>query len=85
VEEGGQDPVGEGQFGRGAGPGCPLPVAAPPLVAVLFPLGAPWAGQRGGQIVEVVAGQPGQRGVGQRGAVPSGGGLRPWTVSGCRQ
>ena len=62
----------------GAGSGCPLPVAAPPLVAVLFPLGAPWACQRGGQIVQIVAGQPGQGGVGQCGTVPSGGGLRPW-------
>jgi hypothetical protein len=77
VEEGGQDPVGERQPGRGAGSWCPLPVAAAALAAVLFPLRAPWAGQRGGQIVEVLAGQPGQRGVGQRGAVPSAGGLRP--------
>jgi hypothetical protein len=78
VKEGGQDPVGERQFGRGAGSGCPLPVAAAPLVPVLFPLCAPWACQRGGQIVQVVAGQPGQRGVGQCGAVPSGGGLWSW-------
>lgn len=58
----------------GAGSWCALPVAGPPLVQVLLALFAPRAGQRGGQGVEVVAGQPGQGGVGQGGAVPSGGG-----------
>src|ERR1039458_9910699 len=64
-------------LGGGAGSGSPFRPAPPPLVAVLLPLGAPWACKRGGQIVQVVAGQPGQRGVGQRGAVPSAGGSWP--------
>ena len=34
-----------------------MPVAAPPLVQVLLPLLAPRAGQRGDQVVEVLAGQ----------------------------
>ncbi len=72
VEEGRQDPVGEGQLGAAAGSWCPAPLPAPPFVQALFPLRAPCRGQSGGQVVQGLAGQPGERGVGQGGAVLPG-------------
>jgi hypothetical protein len=73
VEDGGQEPVGQGEKGAAAGaPGGQLGAVAAALVQADFPLLVMQHHQRGDQVVPLAGGQAGQRRVGQPGQVRAG-------------